>query len=432
MVRVGTLPTRLLCLDYGADLVYTEETIDYRLLTCERQENSLLGTVDFTIPGDQFPLLRTCAKERNQVVFQMGTSEPERALAAAKFVEKDVSAIDINMGCPKSFSICSGMGASLLENPLRIKEILTALVDGVQLPITCKIRILPNETDTFELCRLIQTCGVSALAVHGRTKTERPRDTNKISTIRKISEMLDIPVIANGGSGEISCFEDIEKFKTVTGCSSVMVARAAQWDPSIFRKAGKVAQNEVIKSYLRYAVDYDSCPQNAKYVLQQILREKQQTTEEGRALLKAPTVKEMCRIWKLTEHYNNAKTHQRDRLFKAERLKHTEELRSEENHQENGKVLGEIGFVRCYFGQSSPKCVLHDYLMRENLGIATYEVMQRPVDCKFLAKVMIDDKTYESTLWERNRRYAEQSAAIVALKRMGLTSLLPSAYHDNL
>ena len=70
------------------------------------------------------------------------------------------------------------MGAALLTQPLLIQQILTSLCETASIPVTCKIRILPKLEDTLELCRIIERCGVSALAVHARTKDERPRHEN--------------------------------------------------------------------------------------------------------------------------------------------------------------------------------------------------------------------------------------------------------------
>lgn len=78
--------------------------------------------------------------EKGKVVLQLGTANAERALKVAKMVENDVAAIDINMGCPKDFSLKGGMGAALLTNPERAKSILNTLVQNVKIPVTCKIR----------------------------------------------------------------------------------------------------------------------------------------------------------------------------------------------------------------------------------------------------------------------------------------------------
>lgn len=99
-----------------------------------------MGTVDYIDDVDGCVVFRTCSLERSKVVLQMGTANPERALRVAKMVENDVAAIDINMGCPKEFSLKGGMGAALLYDPERAKAILKTLVENVKIPVTCKIR----------------------------------------------------------------------------------------------------------------------------------------------------------------------------------------------------------------------------------------------------------------------------------------------------
>ncbi|KAJ8038905.1 tRNA-dihydrouridine(20) synthase [NAD(P)+]-like [Holothuria leucospilota] len=128
MVRIGTLPTRLLALDYGADIVYCEEIIDHKLIKCRRVENDILNTVDF-VEIDGTVVFRTCAKEKDHVVFQMGTADPQRALKVAKMVENDVAGIDVNMGCPKDYSTKGGMGAALLQHPEKIKQVCCVLMN---------------------------------------------------------------------------------------------------------------------------------------------------------------------------------------------------------------------------------------------------------------------------------------------------------------
>lgn len=85
-------------------------------------------------------VFRTCAIEKGKVVLQLGTANAERALTVAKMVENDVAGIDVNMGCPKEFSLKGGMGAALLSDPERAKTILNTLIRNIKIPITCKIR----------------------------------------------------------------------------------------------------------------------------------------------------------------------------------------------------------------------------------------------------------------------------------------------------
>lgn len=242
MVRIGTLPMRLLALDYGADIVYTEELIDWKLLRSFRRENGkkmlvllrtmfigiylswkikqafsidfsldVLGTVDYIDKTDGTVTFRTCLRERDKVVLQIGTCDATRALEVAKMVEQDVAGIDLNMGCPKLFSLVGKMGAALLKEPEIAMNILKTLVDNLSIPVTCKIRVLPDLDKTLELCELLQSTGISAIAVHGRTINERPQHVNRNEVLRKISERLSIPVIANGGSKEIQKYSDISK-----------------------------------------------------------------------------------------------------------------------------------------------------------------------------------------------------------------------------
>ncbi|PFX33124.1 tRNA-dihydrouridine(20) synthase [NAD(P)+]-like [Stylophora pistillata] len=250
MVRVGTLPMRLLALKYGADIVYAEEIIDFKILKTTRIENKLLGTVDFVLT-DGTVVFRTCDVEKQRVVFQMGTADSERALKVAKLLENDVAGIDVNMGCPKDYSCKGGMGAALLTQPDTVRKILTTLVQGVSKPVTCKIRILPTVEETIAFAKMVEETGIVALAVHGREKHERSRDPVHINVIREVAKAVSIPVIANGVSLMINTYKDIEKYRQETGCSSVMLARAAQWNPSIFRKEGRLSASEVITEYIK-------------------------------------------------------------------------------------------------------------------------------------------------------------------------------------
>ncbi|XP_050944769.1 uncharacterized protein LOC103484905 isoform X2 [Cucumis melo] len=213
MVRVGTLPFRLLASQYGADITYGEEIIDHKMIKCERRLNEHVGSTDFVEKGTNNVVFRTCSLERKHVVFQMGTSNAARALSAAQLVCRDVAAIDINMGCPKSFSISGGMGAALLNKPDLIHDILTTLRRNLDVLITCKIRLLNSPQDTVELARRIETTGVSALGVHGRRVADRPRDPAKWSEIADVVAALTIPVIANG---DIFEYDDFQRIKVHT------------------------------------------------------------------------------------------------------------------------------------------------------------------------------------------------------------------------
>lgn len=301
MVRVGTLPMRLLAISYGADLVYTEELIDWKLLNSKRRENKVLGTVDFIDQSDGTIVFRTCNLEKDKVVMQIGTSCPERATKVGLLVQNDIAGIDINMGCPKEFSIKGGMGVALLSNQEKAQSILKALVNNLKIPVTCKIRIFPELSQTLELVHGLVSTGISAIGVHGRTRTERPGHPVQVDVIRAIAKEINIPVIANGGSREILKHSDILKFRRECGASSVMIARAAQWNVSIFRKDGLLPIDDVITEYLKLCCDYDNSPSNSKYCVQNILRELQETPR-GKKFLESQTLEQICDIWNLKKY----------------------------------------------------------------------------------------------------------------------------------
>ncbi|XP_075480963.1 uncharacterized protein LOC142521704 isoform X3 [Primulina tabacum] len=219
MVRVGTLPFRLLAAEYDADITYGEEIIDHRLLKCERRFNDMfakryLELLMWLRKKTINVVLRTCAEERGRVVLYIGTSDAIRALRAAETVFLDVAAIDGYMSYPKSISISGGMGAALLTKPELIHDILTTLKRNLDTPVTCKIRLLKSSQDTTELARRIEKTGVSALPLHGRKVADRPRVPAKSSEIADVVAVVSIPVIENGDVFE---YKDIQRIKVAIG-----------------------------------------------------------------------------------------------------------------------------------------------------------------------------------------------------------------------
>ncbi|KAG6646908.1 hypothetical protein I3843_07G040600 [Carya illinoinensis] len=301
MVRVGTLPFRLLAAQYGADITYGEEIIDHKLVKCERRVNECVGCIDFVERGTENVVFRTCNQERNRVVFQIGTSDAARALTAAQIVCKDVAAVDINMGCPKSFSISGGMGAALLTKPELIHDILTTLRRNLEIPVTCKIRLLRSPQDTVELARRIEKTGVSALAVHGRRVADRPRDPAKWDEIADVVAALSIPVIANG---DVFKYDDFQCIKDATGASSVMVARGALWNASIFSPLGKVPWEDVKREYIRKSIFWDNDVKSTKHTLKEmIMHYSSLELPEGKAVIKSESLADLAKLYGVASYY---------------------------------------------------------------------------------------------------------------------------------
>uniref|UniRef100_H2YFU7 DRBM domain-containing protein n=1 Tax=Ciona savignyi TaxID=51511 RepID=H2YFU7_CIOSA len=418
MVRIGTLPTRLLALKHGADIVYSEEIIDHRFIHCKRYVNDALGTIDFQLDTDSRPLFRTCATETDRVVLQLGTSDGKRALQAAKLVENVVAGIDVNMGCPKDYSTKGGMGSALLTNPEKIKEILTTLVNGLSIPVTCKIRILPELDKTLELVRLIESTGVAALAVHGRYRHERPRHPVHSDVIKIITETVKIPVIANGGSGEIKCYDDIENFRSLTNASSVMVARSAQYNCSVFRKEGPLPVEDVIKEYLKIAIQYDNHYINCKFCVLEMMHDIQET-KAGRMVRSALSLHEICNAFGLGDYYTKMRTKP---IKNGIQTNSDPEEPQSKRLKSDDTVTMELQCKRCDydFKQHSPKSLLLEWTRNNRMKEPIYTTSCRDSDRRFSSVVQVNGKKYTNSYWERNKRLAEQGCAIVCLRSLGL------------
>jgi tRNA-dihydrouridine synthase 2 len=265
MVRVGTLPTRLLARGYGADMVYSEELIDHKLIRCERFVDELAPPAeedDAVIPADWVrprQVVRFAMKEKEKgalhgkatmpprnvfityadepVCLQLGTGGAVTALQAAQVVCRDVKAIDINMGCPLNFSIKGGMGSSLLAKPETVHDIVSTLKRNLpsHVAVTCKIRLLEDEAELLELGRRIEAAGADAVAVHARFVPDRSNScAARWALARPLCDSLSIPCLANG---DVFLPEDAAKVYAATGCDGIMVGRGAMWNPSIFKGA---------------------------------------------------------------------------------------------------------------------------------------------------------------------------------------------------
>ncbi|KAI8904309.1 hypothetical protein EDD86DRAFT_213104 [Gorgonomyces haynaldii] len=271
MVRVGTTPMRLMALKYGADMVYSPEIIDRRLIRSQRLENKQLGTIDFV--DDTGTLnLRVHSSERDKLIVQIGSADPQMALEAAQKVQDDCAGIDLNCGCPKKFSVSGGMGSRLLEDPDRLVSILESLVKGLKIPVSCKIRLLDPkhglsaQERTIALLQRIERIGVVAVAVHCRFTHERPRQPGHWDYFESLSQSISIPLIANG---DIYSLQDMNRLKAQAPLSRFMLARAAQSNVSVFSGSLKPSA-DIMKEYVQTSIKLGMHFQNCKYTLMQM------------------------------------------------------------------------------------------------------------------------------------------------------------------
>ncbi|KAK9450724.1 uncharacterized protein V1518DRAFT_411534 [Limtongia smithiae] len=302
MVRTGELPLRLLALRYGADLVWSPEIVDKKLITCRRVVNEKINCIDYVCDAqNKAPtvILRThCVRERSKLVLQLGTASADLAVEAASLVAADVAGIDVNSGCPKHFSVHSGMGAALLKTPDKLVGILTALVAEVGKPnsigISVKIRLLETPEKTFELVRRLCATGISALTVHCRMVHMRPRERaipeDYLRGVADICHEFGVVCIANG---DVACKGDFSRLRTKYNVDSAMIAVAAEKNVSCFQAeetAHVINWLEVARAFIAEAIRVDNYFTNSKYILMQMLPGK---VKERQAITVAKTYEEI-------------------------------------------------------------------------------------------------------------------------------------------
>ncbi len=167
---------------------------------------------------------------------QIAGADPQLMAQAARLnVERGAQIIDINMGCPAK-KVCNVMaGSALLRNEELVKRILDAVVAEVDVPVTLKIRTGwdPESRNAINVARIAEQAGVQALAIHGRTRACAFSGDAEYATIRCVKEHVSIPVIANG---DIDSPQKARQVLETTGADAVMIGRAAQGRPWIFRE----------------------------------------------------------------------------------------------------------------------------------------------------------------------------------------------------
>ncbi|CAH8610106.1 unnamed protein product [Schistosoma margrebowiei] len=469
MVRVSTHPMRLLCLEYGADYVISEELIDQRIIRSSRIVNAELNTIDFVLP-DGSVTFRTSAEEKNRVIVQLGTPEPGTALKAAKMLENDVMGIDVNMGCPKAYSIKGGMGAALLTKPEIVKDILTTLTTNLRIPVTCKMRILPELEKTIALAKLIESTGVAAITVHGRTINERSMHRNRNEVIQAIAHSVGIPVLANGGSRDmIRNHEDIEYFRQLTSATGVVIARAAMWNPAIF-KSLQVDEplpklEEIICRYLTLSVRYDHHIAGAKYCVLRMLHDFG-GTPIYEDVLAANELRDLCAIWNMLDVYDHEMSNRLERLknhqltlnnstiscnqeiisspslsVSSDSLSVPEKRPRVEEHLSNTttvlvndnnvpeikintfeEIVLSIPYERRFWPDhgTSPKQILREHCKLLKWDSPKYETIEDRNKRSFFSTVLVNGVRYRNTSACKSKKYAEQAAVLVCLHVLGI------------
>ncbi len=174
--------------------------------------------------------------EVEPVSVQIAGSDPEQMAEAARInVDQGAQIIDINMGCPAK-KVCNvAAGSALLRDEALVGRILEAVVKAVDVPVTLKTRTgwSPEHRNAIRVAKMAEQCGIAALALHGRTREDMYRGAAEYDTIRAVKAELSIPLIANG---DIDSPEKARHVLDYTGADAIMIGRAAQGRPWIFRE----------------------------------------------------------------------------------------------------------------------------------------------------------------------------------------------------
>ncbi len=220
MAGVTDKPFRQVCMRLGAGLVVSE-----MLSSNPKVWDSRKSSLRMNYEG-----------ETGVRSVQIAGSEPQLMAEAAQMnVDNGAQIIDINMGCPAKKVNKKLAGSALLQFPSLVEEILNAVVNAVEVPVTLKIRTGwdPDNRNGVEIAKIAESCGIQSLAVHGRTKACLFKGEAEYQTIKAIKSAVSIPVVANG---DITSPEKARRVLDKTGADAIMIGRGAQGNPWIFKQ----------------------------------------------------------------------------------------------------------------------------------------------------------------------------------------------------
>ena len=212
MAGVTDLPFRLICKEQDCGMLYTE-MVNAKALCYDDQNTKKMLKIE---------------EEEHPVAIQIFGSDPDEIL-------------DINMGCPAPKVVKNGDGSALLKNPELAAKVLKAVVGNSEKPVTLKIRKGWDDTciNAVEIAKIAEDCGISAIAIHGRTREQYYSGKADWDIIRQVKENVSIPVIGNGDVFEV---EDAINMLNQTNCDAIMIGRGAQGNPWIFKRINHYMQ----------------------------------------------------------------------------------------------------------------------------------------------------------------------------------------------
>lgn len=238
-------PMRRICRRRGASMVWTEMVSAEGLVRGGAKSHELLAF----------------AEEERPIAFQIFGARPEAmAGAAARVAALHPDVIDINIGCPAKKVVRGGAGAALMREPALLREIASAVVEAAGRPVTAKIRSGwdADSLNAVDVAVALEECGVSAVAIHPRTRAQGFRGAADWSVIRDVANSVSVPVL---GSGDVRTAADALRMLETTSCAAVMIGRAAVGNPWLFqsaetlRRTGAIADAATLAETLATAIE---------------------------------------------------------------------------------------------------------------------------------------------------------------------------------
>lgn len=217
MAGISNSPFRRICKEMGCGLIYAEMVSDKAIMYGNKKTIDMLYMTDFERPISQ----------------QIFGTDVSSFVIAAKYICSNMNPdiIDINMGCPvPKVALRAQAGSALLKSPSKIYDIVKAVVDAVDIPVTVKIRSGwdSNHINAVEVAKVIEKAGASAICVHPRTRSQGYRGEADWSIIKAVKDNVNIPVI---GNGDIKTPEDAKRMLDETGCDAIMIGRGVLGNP---------------------------------------------------------------------------------------------------------------------------------------------------------------------------------------------------------